>query len=93
MTTTAATTTYATTSTITREEIAAAVNRLEEIGDPIARYMRRAGFDPDHGAILVVPTRLWSLMRQIGPVPSYVRPSAVIEAPVMINTAAIWEVR
>ena len=54
--------------------------------DPIVEYMKKEGFDPDQGCILMWPGKIPGFWGEYGP-PRYIKVSNHITEPHMINSS------
>ena len=81
MNTTIGTMTSAPLTIETLKEVAAKIAALGE--EPIRAYMKREGFDPERGGLLVMPD---GMRGQFGPygAPAYVKFSKIVASPVML---------
>ncbi len=70
-----------TSGNITLESIQEVKKLLVDV-DPIVKFMREKGFDPDEGCLMIVPSvwrDKWQVHRK------YIKYSDVIDQPIMIN--------
>jgi len=72
---------------VTVESLLAAKKMMDEkFPDPIAQCMREKGFDPNNGGILFLHE---SMRREMPFIPSYVRFSSLIDAPLLIDSRVV----
>lgn len=79
-----ATTGTTTSETLTVEVLKDAMKRIGALtADPILVYMKREGFDPEAGGLMILPE---SLRDHFGPwgAPRYVKFSKIIDEPLML---------